>query len=479
MSDHHGMKDLEGLSPFCRMSHYGEEQFGDQRDDRFGRLFPQLPPAYTNPQILKDIGRDNGPMDGEGSNNVASSVPAGLIFFGQFVDHDITLDTTSSFDSVVDDPGEIDNVRTPTLDLDCVYGLGPEAQPYLYEQGGAFGGVRLLTGAENPGQSGERDHDLLRSPNGRAMIGDPRNDENRVISQIQLAMIRFHNHVAETLNSEDGLEGHDLYEAARITTTWHYQWALVNDFLVALCGQPVVERILGCGREFYCPRVPFIPVEFSVAAYRFGHSMIPQRVAPRKPDTVFTLFGDFGTGFDPLTNPDHVIDWNTQLDTPAGGFTQRAQKLDTKLAGSLLALPFINEPDEKSLATRNLLRGNTFLLPGGEKVAELMGRPQSEIDSVVAKIADLDARIGADGIPLWLYLLAEAEVIGREEPGGSFTPGEALGPVGATIVAEVIIGLLELDDHSFLGSNRNWSPREDWDTLGKMIVSAQPTLPTV
>lgn len=472
--DHHGIKPLDGLNPYCSFSQYGVE-----REDRFGRMFPDLAPAYTNPLILKDIGRAGGPMDNGGSNTVASSVPAGLIFFGQFVDHDITLDTTSSFDSVVDDPGEIPNIRTPTLDLDCIYGLGPEAQPYLYEQGGAFGGVRLQTGADNPGQTGVRDHDLLRAPNGRAMIGDPRNDENRVISQIQLAIIRFHNLVAETINSEDGLEGHDLYAKARQTTTWHYQWALVNDFLTALCGQPVVERILGCGRDFYCGGVPYIPVEFSIAAYRFGHSMIPQRVAPRKSDTVFKLFGDLGQGFDPLTNEAHVIDWNTQLATPAGGFTQPAQKLDTKLAGSLLALPFIDAPAEKSLATRNLLRGNTFLLPGGEKVAELMGRPQSEIDSVVAKIADLDTRLGAEGIPLWLYLLAEAEVVGREEPGGSFTPAEALGPVGARIVAEVIIGLLELDDHSFLGSNRNWSPREEWDTLGKMLVAAQPTLPSI
>ena len=477
MSDFHGMKALEGLNPFCSMSNYGAENADPLREDRFGRLFPDLAPAYTNPLILHDIGRDGGPMDNGGTNTVSSSVPAGLIFFGQFVDHDITLDASTSFDTVIDNPGEISNVRTPTLDLDCIYGLGPEAQPYLYEQGGDFGGVRLLTGADNPGQAGLNEHDLLRSPNGRAIIGDPRNDENRVISQIQLAMIRFHNHVAETINSEEGLTGHDLYEEARRTTTWHYQWALVNDFLVALCGQPVVERILGCGRRFYCGHVPFIPVEFSVAAYRFGHSMIPQRVAPRESNKVFTLFGDFGRGFNPLTEADHVVDWNTQLDTPAGGFTQPAQKLDTKLAGSLLALPFIDAPDEKSLATRNLLRGNAFLLPGGEKIAAVMERPQAEIDQVIAKIADLDARIGADGIPLWLYLLAEAEVIGRETTTGNFEPGEALGPVGATIVAEVLIGLMELDDHSFLGSNRNWSPREEWNTLGKMLVSAQPTLP--
>ena len=296
--DHHGMKPLEGLNPYCNMSVYGEEHLGGLREDRFGRMFGELRPAYTRPDFLAQIGAPGGPMDAGNTNSLTDSVRVGMIFFGQFVDHDITLDASTSFDSVIDNAGEIANVRTPTLDLDCIYGLGPEAQPYLFEQGGDFGGVRLLTGADNPNQAGLNDHDLLRSPNGRAIIGDPRNDENRVISQMQLAIIRFHNLVAETLNGEEGLTGHDLYEAAREVTTWHYQWALVNDFLVSLCGRPVVERILGCGREFYCGNVPYIPVEFSVAAYRFGHSMIPQRLKVRAGQGRRTLFGNLGGGFD-------------------------------------------------------------------------------------------------------------------------------------------------------------------------------------
>ena len=33
-----------------------------------------------------------------------------------------------------------------------------------------------------------------------------------------------------------------------------------------------------------------------------------------------------------------------------------------------------------------------------------------------------------------------------------------LGPVGGYIVAEVLIGLIESDPHSFLGSNPSWYP---------------------
>lgn len=478
--DHHGMKSLEGMNPYCSVSQYGHENLGDQRDDRFGRLFPELSPAYTRPDIIQAIGQAGGPMDGKSANDRTDTVPVGMIFFGQFVDHDITLDASTTFDSVIDNPGEIANVRTPTLDLDCIYGLGPEAQPYLFEQGGAFGGVKLLTGADNPGQGGIAEHDLLRSPNGRAIIGDPRNDENRIISQIQLAIIRFHNLVAETLHAEEGLEGHDLYEETRITVTWHYQWALVNDFLTAICGQPVVERILGCGRTQYCGNVPFIPVEFSVAAYRFGHSMIPMSIQTRTGQGKLELFGTkLGRGFDPVSDPKAVVDWHELLFTPENRQVERAQKLDTKLAGDLLKLPFIAAPDEASLATRNLLRGNTFLLPGGEKIAAAIGCPQDQIDLVLNKVAAINSDLGRDGIPLWLYLLAEAEVIGRAEMNGSTKEGEALGPVGAVIVAEVIIGLLELDDHSYLGANRNWSPREEWNTLGKLVTAAQPALPPV
>ncbi|MEO1731543.1 MAG: heme peroxidase family protein [Pseudomonadota bacterium] len=477
------MKYLEGLSPYCIRSEYSIEQ----RDDRFGRIFDEIAPNYTRPDILIEIGKVGGNMEDPNDKGRTESVPVGMVFFGQFVDHDITLDASTTFDSVVDSPGEIANVRTPTLDLDCIYGLGPEAQPYLFVQdAGPFAGVKLLTGADNPGQAGLPNDDLLRAPNGRAIIGDPRNDENRIISQIQLAIIRFHNLVAQTLYDEsvadpdaETLEGHDLYEEARILTTWHYQWALVNDFLTDMCGKAVVEQILGCGRQFYCGMVPFIPIEFSVAAYRFGHSMIPMKLQVQKGGKRLELFGpELGLGFDPLTNADAVVDWHELLFTPENRKVERAQKLDTLLAKDLLDLPFVTgTPAEKSLATRNLLRGNTFLLPAGEKVAAEIGVEDKLIEKTIEKANQVNGDLGKEGIPLWLYILAEAEVVGRAEGHGKFKPGEGLGPVGATIVAEVLLGLLELDDRSYLGANRNWSPRPQWDTLGKLITAAQPPIP--
>lgn len=465
--EHHGMKPLEGIGQYYRRG----KQHEGQRDDRFGRMFPQLNPAYVSQPVLKRIGAPGGPMDAGTNLPSTHGVPVGMIFFGQFVDHDITLDATTTFDTVIDMPGEISNVRTPTLDLDCIYGTGPEAMPFMYSQSGAFAGAKLLTGADS-GAGGLADEDLLRSPNGRAIIGDPRNDENRIISQMQLAVIRFHNHVCDILHSEEGYSGEELYEHARVTTTWHYQWAVVNDFLPAICGQPVVDRILGCGRDFYCGDLPFIPIEFSVAAYRFGHSMIPMKIQVQKGEPKFELFGStLGSGFDPLTDAAAVVDWHELLFTPENRQVERAQQLDTKMASDLLALPFITNA-ENSLATRNLMRGNAFMLPGGEKVAEHIGCERKQIDKVLKKIAAIDGDLSEHGIPLWLYILAEAEVVGRAEANGSTKEGEGLGPVGSTIVAETLIGLLELDEHSFLGANRNWSPRPEWDSLGKILTTS-------
>lgn len=447
MSSPHGMRDLAGLEAYCRRSHHHHD------GERFGRLFADLPPLFTDPRVLERLGAPDGPMAAASPPAQSETVAVGQIFFGQFVDHDITLDVTSSLDGV-NDPGSIDNVRTPTLDLDCVFGLGPEAQPYLYHASGPFKGAKLITGADH-GTGPHADHDLARVGE-VALIGDFRNDENRVVSQVQLAMIRAHNRFCDELSS--GHSGKDLYEAARRRCTWHYQWCLVHDYLGSICGKPVVDRVLSEGRQIYKPHAPFIPVEFSVAAYRFGHSMVPMKVQLQSGQPQFELFGTvYGRGFESIKDARAVADIHELFDTHEGRQVQRATRCDTKLAADLLQLSARVDADERSLATRNMIRGQSFLLPSGEAVARTLGRPDSEI-SQVSDAARADEPGLAAGTPLWFYILKEAELIGREEPGGGRRPGEGLGPVGATIVAEVLVGLIELDPRSWLGADRNWRP---------------------
>ena len=428
---------------------------------KFGRMF-NLNPLYLNPIDLIELGKAGGIMDaGTGTTQLTNDIPLGMIFFGQFIDHDITLDATSSF-STINDPGQTTNFRTPNLDLDCIFGDGPEVSPFLYEQNT----LRLITGAtnQNPGQNPAfAAHDLARTGQGTAIIGDPRNDENRTISQLQLAFIRFYNSVYNDVELElQALNpsNKEIYEEARRLVTWHYQWIVLHEFLPLLCGPETVNTVLGMGRKFYLPKnEPFIPVEFSVAAYRFGHSMIAQNFSLQQGGPSFNLFDPFvGIGFTPISDPQQIVEWQVLFDFD--GSFQRAEKLDIKLASHLLSLPFVQgNANEKSLAIRNLMRSQSFLLPSGEIVAETIGRPAQEIQDVRQYLETLATADNIDvgpGIPLWLYILAEADVIGKDA-NHAFS-GEGLGPVGGLIVAEVLIGLMELDPGAFLGSNRNWTP---------------------
>lgn len=120
------MNELSGMHAFC---HYGYE--GDPDRDRFGRIFNDLPPLNTPPDELRSLGKPEGPMEQREDADRTDTVSVGQIFFGQFIDHDITLDTSTSLSSVAE-AGQVSNVRTPTLDLDNIYGLGPEADPFLY-----------------------------------------------------------------------------------------------------------------------------------------------------------------------------------------------------------------------------------------------------------------------------------------------------------------------------------------------------------
>lgn len=475
MASHHGMHDLKGAH-----AHSSYHRPHDEQANRFRRLF-DLPGLYTNPEDLVSLGAKDGPMDAGTNANRTDSVAVGLIFFGQFVDHDITLDVTSSFSEVAV-PSEVANVRTPTLDLDCVYGQGPEASPFLYHGRGDYAGIKLLTGDDGTAADQTPDlaaNDLQRTVHGTAIIGDPRNDENRVISQLQLGMIRFHNKVVDYLNHEEPqlmAEG-ELFEKARELVTWHYQWSITQDFLVNLCGRAVVNDILGNGRKFYCNHYsePFIPIEFAVAAYRFGHSMIPQRIQVQRGQSALELFGStLGTGFQPLADERGVVDWNELLFTQQNAVVQLAEKLDSGLASDLLDLPFITAGGVSSLATRNLMRGQTFQLPSGENIAQCMEIDPSVIETVSLAAQDIagnDIDLSS-GTPLWFYILVEAEKIGRETSPGHHEEGEGLGPVGARIVAETLIGLMELDERSYLATNRAWTPADGVgvSTVGEMLT---------
>jgi hypothetical protein len=207
-------------------------------------------------------------------------VPAAYTYFGQFIDHDLTFDTRSTLRTIPTGLSSFpDDERTPRLDMDCLYGLGPNSAPFMYDEDG-----RLVTNAAKP-------FDLPRSPvtftpndqfSHRAIIGDPRNDENSIVCQLQLAFLHLHNAMIGFFKRQ-GLSGSELFLTAQREVRFTYQKILVTDFLKRVVRSSVYDPFVhdhathgDAAYKLYKkgPLREALPLEFTGAAYRFGHSGI-------------------------------------------------------------------------------------------------------------------------------------------------------------------------------------------------------------
>ena len=228
--------------------------------------------------------------DGTEKNPNNPNMTAGVTFFGQFLDHDITLDLQSPLREPAD-PRKTTNFRTAAFDLDSLYGGGPQESPELYDlsSGDVKFKVEQIPGSVDVSRKGAVRFDLPRDANNNAIIGDSRNDEHVIIAQFHLAMLRFHNAVTDHLRGTRAFrkqKAQKVFREAQRLVRWHYQWIIVHEFLPLTIGQKRVNDLLRKGLRFYrtdgqsssrrnpSNRNPLIPIEFSVAAYRFGHSQV-------------------------------------------------------------------------------------------------------------------------------------------------------------------------------------------------------------
>jgi len=491
---------------------------GNADPGKFGLMFPRLDPLIVDEDALFELAEamkdklaasgDTGPA-GDNPN-----VPAGYTYLGQFVDHDITLDTTP-LEQQNADPLATLNFRTPSLDLDSLYGDGPGIHPYLYDRDPKTHRVieKLLIGkaSASTDKAGnaipQLPNDLPRNRVGHALIFDERNDENLLVAQLHLLMLKFHNAVVEMLGTtQPALKGTALFKEARRIVTWHYQWIVLFDFVEKLTEPGLIRRIKHEGRRFYRFKSrPYMPAEFAAAAYRLGHSMVRQsynhnRVFNPGPDafangTLKLLFNftgksgqivgdlvdegavDTGKGPGPLRDlpSNWVIDWRRFFDlgtlTIEPGFAlNHARRLDPFIIPELHTLPGLREEMDKTAARdfnlpfRNLKRGVQIGLPSGQDVCRAMGiTPLSPVQiatgpdgAVAAKHKMLEAT------PLWYYVLKEAE---------QHHKGERLGPMGSTIVAETFLGLVHGDHESFLWLRSNWTPELPGQTPGHFTMA--------
>ncbi|MDP3522148.1 MAG: heme peroxidase family protein [Hydrogenophaga sp.] len=449
---------------------------------KFGRMFPALPAfSMDSPSLraaLLKIGERNGIMDAKDdltqhpkdlivspplsvNNTDNPDMTAGMTFLGQFLDHDMTLDITSTLEQQVD-PEMIENFRVPTFGLDSVYGSGPNGSPHLFDQTVDHGLTTFLTepnpGSDTISRDGSLKHDLPRNSQGTPLMGDPRNDENLVLSQLQLAFLKFHNAMVAKVKADFGLTHPvEVFLEAQRLVRWHYQWIILHEFLPATIGQPLVDNILSKGRKFYKWRnAPYIPVEFSVAAYRFGHSQVrpSYRVnfGPNDASQVFALFFNDNLAVSPVAMdmrggsraPNRFIDWQTFFDF-GDGRARNNKRIDTRVSSVMFDLPGLPPGGPQALCQLNLLRHLTFKIPSGQRVAAAMGLPAlPESDLADLKPFNLHKRT-----PLWFYVLREADVT---------ADAKRLGPVGGRIVGEVMIGLLQGDKTSYLAQDPDWTP---------------------
>lgn len=434
-------------------------------------------------EIMGDPARDVGGDQVSPSSN-DSNIPAGYTYFGQFVDHDITLDVSSDINNATD-ATSINNMRRPALDLDNVYGRGPAVSPYLYEfpSTGPATAIKLKIGANrNTGKGGpstnsggvdgmaiKSDADVPRvQGTNTAIIGDPRNDENLFVAQFHMAMLKFHNKVVDIVVAS-GFNG-DIFVEAKKIVTHHYQWAVVNDFLKRICGTSVVTNSLTSVAAPVDSSFS-MPVEFSVAAYRFGHSLIRERY------WINHNFEDqpLSDAFKFIRNPrlpvlsNWVVDFNaffqTGINVPVFNFTR---KIDSFLANGLENLPG-GSGIMAMLAARNLRRGLAMGLPSGQATATALGIiPMTSAQLTSGLPANEITLLNSNGgilltkTPLWYYILREAAVLSN---------GNSLGPLGAKIVADTFVRLLKRDSESYLNKVGGFTPFLPSDKFGDFTVT--------
>jgi hypothetical protein len=426
------------MDPHVQISEH--RRLPELSEGHFGRLFPELPCLSARGDQLLHYGAADGSLEcrtqGHRIDADNPRIPAGWPFFGQLIAHDITHDRAPLQEH--EDLATVQNFRTPRLDLECLYGAGPVGQPYLYQLQDPDS---LLIGASDSPTG-----DLPRNHEGLALVGDARNDTHVFISQLHLAFLHFHNRVVRSLRAD--IKPDLVFDRARQLVRWHYQWIVLHEFLPLNIGEGLLHELVENGPEIcsFGSR-PFIPIEFSGAAYRFGHAQIRAEYDVNVQMLGVPLFPDL-VGTCPVTSKRRV-DWTRLFQFPDSPAALYSRRIGPQLVGPLMRLPaeLVGHPEHaefSSLAARDLYRGHALELPSGEAVARAIG---------VETCTQAELRLSGMGwsgeTPLWLYILAEAEA----QQGG-----ERLGEVGGRIVGEVLVELLKHDPTAYLNSDPDWKP---------------------
>src|SRR5256885_7243665 len=389
----------------------------------------------------------------------------GYTYFGQFLGHDLTYDSTPLAGPYAE-PEKTPNFRTATFDLDHVYAGGPAGSPYLYE--GNEGAETFKIGATVP--TGYRRD--LPIAHGHLLIGDlqdRRNVDNLLLRQLHVLFLKFHNEAIRQLqtnpeikNLANSLGEGSLFERARRLVCWHYQWIIRHDYLPRILHNDVWHyqkrpAPVAPGREFS------VPIEFALAAFRFGHSMVRNayRLNCRHKRVLIGELMELGQKAEPISDDD-LVEGGALFDgLPTSGPPASSSFIDTSVSlamhglspGTIRLANRLEAIDPANLPVRTLLRGARAQLPSGQEAAEALlaegkikpGDCLSSSQLAADTCNNSGSVLSRNGLerntPLFYYVLKEAEL-----KGGGLT----LGPVGSHIVSHVIQSGLETDADGYM-----------------------------
>src|ERR1043166_9516608 len=242
----------------------------------------------------------------------------GYTYFSQFVGHDLTHDLTP-FNGPYLDPEWTPNQRTPYLDLDHVYGGGPEQSPQLYH---GQPGAELFKIGDTTATGHARD---LPIENGTILIGDAedrRDLDNLILRQLHVLFLKFHNEAVKQLTANrnsiieiDNLGPVTIFERAQRLVRWHYQWIVRHDLLPRIVDPSIWHRQSRTDWASPGNAAFAIPIEFSLAAFRFGHSMVRNAYGLNCREQRVVISDLMALGHRPLPiDDDFLIEWGRFFD---------------------------------------------------------------------------------------------------------------------------------------------------------------------
>ncbi|HQU85068.1 MAG TPA: peroxidase family protein [Pyrinomonadaceae bacterium] len=395
-------------------------------------------------------------------NRIDSEIPAGYTYLAQFVDHDISLDSQSNkLPWIPINVEQCFNERIPIFDLETLYGVNAEDDSVYLEKNSAFLKLGKTTVPSGSFLKKSLLLDLPRNENKKALILDSRNDENLLVAQTHVAFATFHNTIVYTLQNKGITDTTQLYKTAREQTIRHYQYLVITDLLDKILDKKVLERVKKEGNIFYNPDKDdtFIPLEYSAAAFRFGHSMVRNsyNLNSIKVQTLIDLRLFTGESEDKkkklgkqATLPsDWLINWKLFFDLDAGSakpanfnFAHPIEPKLSSLLGDLIGFSDSNFRRVSSLAAFDLYRGQLFNLPFGKRLADELPPASLDADKINRYLSENYEGVNlikafGDKVPLWFYLLAESD-------------GNRMGKIGSRIIAEVFIELIKRSPFSIL-----------------------------